>query len=32
MDRLKEDRAKGVITEQQYQDRKQQIEKGSIIY
>ena len=32
MDRLKEDRASGAITEQQYQDRKQQIEKGSLIY
>lgn len=32
MDRLKEDRARGAITEEQYQERKRQIEKGSVIY
>jgi uncharacterized membrane protein len=32
MDQLKEDRAKGAITEEQYQERKRQIEKGSLIY
>lgn len=32
MDRLKEDRAKGAISEEEYQARKQQIEKGSLIY
>lgn len=32
MDRLKEDRARGAITEEQYQERKRQIEKGSLIY
>lgn len=32
MDRLKEDRASGRITEEQYQERKQQIEKGSLVY
>ncbi len=32
MDQLKEDRAAGRITEEQYQERKRQIEKGSLIY
>jgi uncharacterized membrane protein len=32
MERLKEDRARGAITEEEYQSRKQQIEKGSLVY
>jgi hypothetical protein len=32
MDRLEDDRKSGRISREEYQDRKQQIEKGSIIY
>lgn len=32
MDQLKEDLKKGKISREEYEDRKQQIEKGSIIY
>lgn len=32
MDKLEEDRAAGRITQEQYQQRKAEIEKGSLIY
>ena len=32
MDRLEDDRRSGRISREEYQDRKQQIERGSIIY
>lgn len=32
MDRLEEDRRRGRISREEYEDRKQQIERGSIIY
>jgi hypothetical protein len=32
MDRLEDDRKAGRISREEYQDRKQQIERGSLIY
>jgi hypothetical protein len=32
MDRLEDDRKSGRISREEYQDRKQQIERGSVIY